>query len=87
MRQAEWDLYNYIATRPVTMIMSEDGDGEVTIVPFELSWEQRALIAEDKIAALVEGLESDEGWDHMMIYNPLAVAIATIAVNRYIIEP
>jgi hypothetical protein len=81
VKRAERDLYDWYATRLPKMLVRSDG----TMIPepIELSWEQRALIAEEKISALVEGLASEEAWERMMTYNPLGSAIARTAVYRH----
>jgi hypothetical protein len=80
VKRAERDLYDWYATRLPKMLVR--ADGEFSVVDEELSWEQRALIAEEKLQSLVDGLKSEEAWDYMMTYNPLAVAIARTAIYR-----
>ena len=81
-KHAERDLYDYYATRLPKMLVRRNG--ELVVVNEELSWEARARLAEEKLQALVDGLASEEAWDHMMHYNPLAVAIATTAVQYHL---
>lgn len=84
MRHAERDFYDYLSTKLPKMMVLRDGTPVYEIEP--LSWEQRARLAEDKIQALVDGLMSDEAWERMMLYNPLAIAIATTAIRRHSIS-
>ncbi len=46
-------------------------------------WQRRAETAEEKLQALREGIQSDEEFDRMMIYNPIASAIAYHAVEKW----
>lgn len=84
LRRAERDLYDYIATKPVEVLVQDERD--VVIKPLELSWEQRALIAEDKLQALVDSLESEETWQEALLYNPLVVAVASRVVQYHLAE-
>jgi hypothetical protein len=44
----------------------------------------RAWRAEEKLEALTDGvMGGEEAWDRMMIYNPLAVAIAKTAIAHW----
>jgi hypothetical protein len=54
-------------------------DGQVVIEIPQLSWEQRARLAEDKLLALTEGLDSEEAFRSLLVWNPLASAIVFMA--------
>jgi hypothetical protein len=82
VKHAERDLYDYYATKLPKMLVRTDG--ELVVVNEELSWEQRALLAEEKLQSLVDGLKSEEAWDYMMTHNPLALAIARTAVQYHL---
>ena len=82
LNHAERDYYDWLATKlPLKMVLR---DGTPVIEVPQLSWQQRAELAEAKIQSLVDGLMSDEAWEYMMTYNPLAVAIARQAVQRFL---
>jgi hypothetical protein len=82
LNHAERDYYDWLAHKLPEKLVLRDGTPVIEIP--QLSWEQRARLAEEKIQSLVDGLMSDEAWDRMMTYNPLAVAIARTAVQRFL---
>ena len=69
-------LYPVTTKAPVLVVSPE---GEITIEPPELSWEQRARIAEDKLQSLMDGLASEEAFYHMVWHNPLVATIIHMA--------
>ena len=80
LNHAERDYYDWLATKLPGKLELRDSTPVIEIP--QLSWQQRAELTEAKLESLFEGLLSDEAWDRMMAYNPLAVAIATTAIRR-----
>jgi hypothetical protein len=45
---------------------------------------QRHIMAAEKLQSIVEAVQSDDAFEEAMHSNPLVVAIASIAVKRYL---
>lgn len=77
----EQEIRDDIASRPLIVETLPDGT-HVFEIP-QLSWEQRARLAEEKLEALIAGLDSEEAFNQLLIWNPIANAIAHIAIRLH----